>query len=373
MNKFIRQLSHWGKLLSAAVLVMGAEAYAVEAPKQLIPFQGSLRDEAGNVVTNNLYQITFKIYKEMSGGVACWSEVHEQVSIVNGYVNVLLGAIEEISSASFNDGGSRVECASDDTMIIDFSQDYYLGITLGKKYDGGNVVNSNELLPRHRLVPSFYAEAAGYAVKAGHADRADSAKVLSNESGLNAFSADNILQINSDLVEVVSSFEELVTYSFDSTIEVIDDPEVSGGTKQVTKYSVKNADTLDGMDSTDFALSSYFPIDSSKISNRSVTDQTLKSPVLANRFDRTFRMYKVFNDESIGIESGIVNFNPGYDTLYINTSGDSSILGVLLTPIGWSGDIYVNHIESEAIVVKTSQTSSVARKFSYVYFYANSN
>ena len=159
MNKFIRQLSHWGKLLSVAVLVMGAQAYAVETPKQLIPFQGSLRDETGSVISNNLYQLTFAIYNQQNGGIRCWEEVHQSVSVVNGYVNVLLGGITDISYAGFKAAGN--ECASDNIDMIDFSQGYYLGITIGKREGDSSsqvISTSNELLPRHRLVPSFFSQ-----------------------------------------------------------------------------------------------------------------------------------------------------------------------------------------------------------------------
>lgn len=114
-------------------LIFSAELLAVNQITQLVPFQGRLHNSEGNVVADGVYDLTFYIYETPTGGEFKWSENHAQVSVIHGYVNVLLGATDagKFSGAS-----------------VDFSKEKYLSISI----NGGQ-----EMFPRHQLVPTFHS------------------------------------------------------------------------------------------------------------------------------------------------------------------------------------------------------------------------
>jgi hypothetical protein len=96
-------------------------------PKQ-INYQGILKDAAGNLVADNDYAMTFKIYNEPTAGTALWTEV-QAVAVREGLFSVQLGSISPITT-------------------VPFDRDHYLGITLG---------TGSELSPRIMLTPSPYS------------------------------------------------------------------------------------------------------------------------------------------------------------------------------------------------------------------------
>jgi len=170
MNKLVKISTLGLCLLSGLVtsiiapvtaLAAEASALAIVPNKHFVPFQARLHDEVG-VELNGIYQLNFKLYDQETTGTTLWSETHENVSVVSGYVNVLLGGINDLK----NDDAS----SSSTVVPIDFSKQRYLGISIGKYVkQGGNTstVLSNELLPRHQLVPSFHAATATDSAKLG--------------------------------------------------------------------------------------------------------------------------------------------------------------------------------------------------------------
>ena len=167
MNKLLKVSTLGLCLLSGLVtnIIAPNSAFAAEVEsepnKHYVPFQARLHDESG-VELNGIYQLNFKLYDQETTGTTLWTETHENVSVVSGYVNVLLGGINDLKN----------EASSNNTTIvpIDFSKQRYLGISIGKYVKQGGVsstVLSNELLPRHQLVPSFHAATATDSAKLG--------------------------------------------------------------------------------------------------------------------------------------------------------------------------------------------------------------
>lgn len=132
-----------------AVLLAALNPSPVMADR-LIPFQARLTNASGLPVADGVYKITFRIYQVPLGGTAEITEEMETVSVIGGYVNVLLGAIDSL------DG-------------LNFANPYYLGITVDLTGTGGV-----EMVPRHQLVPAFHARTAE---RATLADRALEAKI----------------------------------------------------------------------------------------------------------------------------------------------------------------------------------------------------
>jgi len=108
-----------------------------------INYQGRLTDKTGNPVTDGNYSVTFSIYDVDTGGTHLWRDVYT-VTTKNGYFNVSIGSITDLSSLTF------------DTQ-------YYLGIKVETE--------PSEMTPRHLL------DSAAYAMRAKHAIDAASATI----------------------------------------------------------------------------------------------------------------------------------------------------------------------------------------------------
>ena len=98
-----------------SVLMIVFEAHP-DVPR-LINYQGLLTGADEQPVAEGVYKLTFKLYEE--DGTELWSEVHENVYIVNGLFHVMLGDIAPLDMA--------------------FDRPYFIGIRIG---------NDTELEPR---------------------------------------------------------------------------------------------------------------------------------------------------------------------------------------------------------------------------------
>ena len=68
----------------------------VQAPTNtLFNYQGQLLNAGGSPISNIAMPMTFKLYKTLSGGTACWSE-NKTVNVKNGQFNVLIGQVAAI-------------------------------------------------------------------------------------------------------------------------------------------------------------------------------------------------------------------------------------------------------------------------------------
>lgn len=68
----------------------------------LFSYQGQLLDANDNPINNASMPMTFKIYTVLTGGTACWTEVHsgtDAVNVKDGLFNVLLGQITTINTS----------------------------------------------------------------------------------------------------------------------------------------------------------------------------------------------------------------------------------------------------------------------------------
>ncbi len=154
------------KVVFLLFVVMGS-AGAQTNPARLIPFQARLADASGTDVPSGVQdKVTFNIYEQATGGVPCWTELHQNVPIVNGFVNVLLGSITAVDDP--NNDSSQADALNFDpafqacggtgqpVCLPCQGRGYrYLGITLGN--------NPQEMVPRHQIVPSFHTRTAGIA------------------------------------------------------------------------------------------------------------------------------------------------------------------------------------------------------------------
>lgn len=143
-NKASRHHRHAGpaRLLLVFIAVLVASDVIAAAPR-LVPFQARLTDGAGADLTD-VYEATFAIYDEPTGGTALWSEFHPSVSVMGGRLNVLLGSRTSLDDP--NDDGNAEDA-------VQFDQPRFVGIKIG-------VATNQEMVPRHQLVPAFHARNA---------------------------------------------------------------------------------------------------------------------------------------------------------------------------------------------------------------------
>jgi hypothetical protein len=83
-----------------------------EIPR-LINYQGMLTDDWGAALTDTVY-ITFRIYDDSLSASPIdkkWEEIHPAVPVIGGLFNVYLGSV--------------------DTLDLDFTEDYWLDVTVG--------------------------------------------------------------------------------------------------------------------------------------------------------------------------------------------------------------------------------------------------
>jgi hypothetical protein len=149
-------------LLLAALLA--GPAFAV-APSTM-SYQGVLMDDAGALVPDGDYTLTFKLYTVSAGGVALWTETQSPVAVSRGGFSVILGSVASL-------------------LGVPFDVPYWLGITVGA---------GTELVPRVRLASSPY----GLSLRlpfAGGVSSAGPAFAIGNPGGGPAITADPLLEV----------------------------------------------------------------------------------------------------------------------------------------------------------------------------------
>jgi hypothetical protein len=127
------------QILVTLLIAVGLWARAAAAPT-LIPFQGRLTDQSGNAYTNGQFTLIFTLYDQAVGGAVLWTETHQKVGVINGVVNVFLGAINPA------------------LVSVDFSPTRYLGITIDP--DNNPSTPDPEMVPRQMIIPAFWAQQA---------------------------------------------------------------------------------------------------------------------------------------------------------------------------------------------------------------------
>jgi hypothetical protein len=111
-----------------------------QSPSAVIPFQGMLANQNGEpLVSAGALKLAFRIYDSPVGGQPLWEEIQDDIVVVEGRFNALLG-----SHTSFRD--LRV-----------FHRTVYLGITVD---DGNPATVDIEMRPRQAIVPVIFAMAA---------------------------------------------------------------------------------------------------------------------------------------------------------------------------------------------------------------------
>jgi hypothetical protein len=120
------------KYLTTTVLLISSISANVGGT---ISLQGVLRDPDGTTVTDGYYSLTIKLYENLSGGTAVFTEVVGSAAVQNGVFSIEIGATSTSSS---------------DLDAVPFNTTYYVGVT---------VESGTEMAPRTKLTVSPYSMA----------------------------------------------------------------------------------------------------------------------------------------------------------------------------------------------------------------------
>lgn len=63
---------------------------------QTTSYQGVLTDESGNAVADGTYKLDFELHTTQNNGAIAWQETHENVPVISGIFNVILGSINAL-------------------------------------------------------------------------------------------------------------------------------------------------------------------------------------------------------------------------------------------------------------------------------------
>ncbi len=151
-------------LFALLPVLLASPALAV-APSTM-SYQGVLMDNAGVLVPDGNYNLTFRLYTVAAGGVALWTETQSPVPVSRGGFHVVLGSVTPLTA-------------------IPFDVPYWLGIAVG----GGT-----EMAPRVQLASSPY----GLSLRlpfAGAVSSTGSALAVGNTGGGPAITADPRLTV----------------------------------------------------------------------------------------------------------------------------------------------------------------------------------
>jgi hypothetical protein len=98
-------------VLSGLIIFVFLANFCLAGIPKMINYQGMLTDNSGAPLTDTV-NVTFKIYDNSTGGNKKWEETQNNVAVINGLFNVILGSVTPIDTLSF-------------------SQEYWLDITVG--------------------------------------------------------------------------------------------------------------------------------------------------------------------------------------------------------------------------------------------------
>jgi hypothetical protein len=227
---------------------------------RLVPFQGRLHGGDNKIVADGVYDISFNVYDTATGGTALWTETHPKVSVIHGYVNILLGGINPMVESNY---ATQAPLYDESKNIVNFGQQKYLGISI----NGGA-----EMFPRSQLVPSFHAYTANHATHATHADDSKElgglpAASYATTSYVNASANVINTKINND----INTLSNTVNTNFSSKFvgnkakdsDLLDGKDYSWFLPKTGK--AVDADKLDGLNSTSFLRSTGKAVDADKL------------------------------------------------------------------------------------------------------------
>lgn len=175
-------------LFAIFAAILGTSALAQTVPK-LMNYQGRLTDAAGGALPDGRYGIMMRIWAEPTAtNRLVWGQEFNNVVLVNGVFNLIMGGGAPIAGAETNDIAAAF-----------FETNRFIGVTVISGANGAPIADPSEMVPRQQVLSApfaFTAErvaTAAYATNSGTAAFATNAETASAlvANGTNLLSADD--------------------------------------------------------------------------------------------------------------------------------------------------------------------------------------
>ncbi|MCJ7553751.1 MAG: tail fiber domain-containing protein [Ignavibacteriaceae bacterium] len=264
--------------LLALIAFITIEIFGQAIPKE-INYQGVLKDASGNIVADNDYAMTFKIYNEPTAGTALWTEI-QPVAIKDGLFSVQLGSLTPITT-------------------VPFDRIHFLGITMG---------TGTELTPRTMLTPSPYSFTSMNVLdNTISTDKLQNGAVTSSKIGSN------------QIVKSVNTLKDSVTLVAGSNISIVP----SGNNLTINAVGVGSG-TIGGSGTANYIplFTGTTTLGNSAIYQTEEENIGIGTTTPAAKLDLT-GSDALINGITVGRGTGSVSTNSafGYRALYSNTTG----------------------------------------------------
>ncbi len=270
----------WTSLLGIALLAPAASAQTA------FTYQGELR--SGGSPAAGLYDLRFRLYDAASGGVQVGTTLcADNVTVVGGRFTVALDFGPAFTAARF--------------LEVDVRPDSGLNC--------GSAAGFVTLTQRQAVTPAPSATHAATSGSAGNADQlgGQNAAFYLNAGNLTGTLSDARLSTNVPRLNAASTFSAVPAFNGGTTGSSA--PFSVDSTFRVTNL---NADLLDGLDSTAFALASHTH-DASAIASGTLLDARLSTNIGRLNGNQNWTGSNVFsgNNSFSGDGAGLTNLNAG--------------------------------------------------------------
>lgn len=158
-------------LLASFNQLLSQEMNAPGIP-HVIVFQGIVTEKDGKSVPNGNYDVSFSLYDVKEGGNPVWTEVHPELKIENGIINVLLG-----------------KRSIDNPLTVTFDRKFYLDIKI-----------NNDINIRHRIELGGTA----YSLGSEYADEVDDFSITTEKLADGSVTDEKIESVSSSVFDDIS-------------------------------------------------------------------------------------------------------------------------------------------------------------------------
>jgi len=155
-----RLISNLKTLSMAALIATSASTSFAQGRNDpgVIPLQGQLSGQQANeFAEDGVYTISVRVYEQATGSEAVWQDTYRDLPVINGVFNIMLGSQVGLGDVTSSRGNDLLE-------VLDNNGVLYVGLSIDE-FDGNEIPNPVEMLPRLSLVPVPYSTRSGDATK----------------------------------------------------------------------------------------------------------------------------------------------------------------------------------------------------------------
>jgi hypothetical protein len=195
-------------LFLSTQIPMAQPAQAAVGIPQKINFQGRLTNSSGNVLSDGLYNVKFRLWTAASAGSNVWQEdrvrgaADNRIQVTNGLFNIQFGDITALSGVTFD------------------ANALYLEVELPTPATATCATNGCAVFTEGAMTPRQPLAAAAYAFNADKLDGIDGASFARNDTS-NTFAASQVVDTNSTAAFVIQNTASNKLFVANTTNQVI--------------------------------------------------------------------------------------------------------------------------------------------------------